>query len=257
MRQFILLGCLAALSSCNSTSFLTITPVQVNGSGRNGHPTSLSYHPDSVEVQLGFVGYEPTGLIFEVEIGNDSSRPVLVSPEAFFYAPLDTALVTTASELRPRVAALDPELRLKQLAVRLDQEAAKAEKVSWFEILATVSNVAEDIASIKKKETDDQVAERQERHRSTDDFFDAQRELHAQQADSLYSQHHQVKTAALRKTKLKPGEYVRGYVYFPRTDTARRLRVVVFFDERPVAFDFTQKSDPQFSNSTVATTPVR
>ncbi|MDF7812176.1 hypothetical protein [Hymenobacter sp. YC55] len=234
-----------------------MAPAQVNGPGRNGHPTSLSYHPDSVEVQVGFVRYEPTELVFEVEIGNDSSRPVLVSPETFFYAPVDTASATTTAALQPRVAAVDPELHLKQLAVRLKQEAAKAEKVSWFEILTTVSNVAEDISSIKKKETDEQVAEREERHQSTEAYFDEQREQHAQQADNLYSQHQTIQEVALRKTNIKPGEYVRGYVYFPRTDMARRLRVVVFFNERPVTFDFTQQSGLQYNSSTAATATAR
>lgn len=257
MRQFILLGCLAGLTNCGSTSFLTMAPALVNGPGINGHSTSLSYHPDSVEVQVGFVRYEPTELVFEVEIGNDSSRPILVAPETFFYAPLDTASATTTVALQPRVTAIDPELHLKQLATRLEKEAAKAEKVSWFEILSAAANVAEDISSIKKKETEEQVAERQERHDNTEAFFDEQREQHAQQADNLYSRQHTMQAVALRKTKVKPGEYVRGYVYFPRTDAARRLRVVVFFNERPVAFDFTQQSGSQHNTSAVATSLVK
>ncbi len=261
MRQGILLACLLGLSTCltgcASTSFLTMTPVQSNGPRVNGRPTSLSYHPDSVEVRLGFVCYEPTELVFEVEIGNDSRRALLITPETFFYAPVDTGAATTSSARLPRVAALDPEVRLKQLATRLSQEAAKAEKVSWLEILTSVTNVAENVASIKKKETEAQVAEREERHQSTEASFDYQREQHAQRADNLYSQHRNMQLVALRKTRLAPGEYVRGYVYFPRTDAARRLRVVVFFDERPVAFDFTQQLGNQHSDSTAAATHTR
>ncbi|HEX8427108.1 hypothetical protein [Hymenobacter sp.] len=236
---------------------MSITPALVNGPAMDGRPTSISYHPDSVEVQVSFVRYEPTELVFEVEIGNDSRRPVLVTPETFFYAPVDTASTTTAAALQPRVAALNPELRMKLLAARLEKEAAKAEKVSWFEILTSVSHVAEDISSIKKKETDEQVAEREERHQTDNAYFNNQREQHAQEADALYAQHHSRKSVALRRTELKPGEYVRGQVYFPRTDAARRLRVVVFFDAQPVPFDFKQQAGPYYSNATATAIPTR
>lgn len=232
-------------------------PAQANGPSVNGHPTSLSYHPDSVEVKLGFVRYEPATLVFEVEIGNDSSQPVWVTPETFFYAPVDTGAAVVPTTATARVTALDPELRLKQLAARLEEETTKSEKVSWLEILTMVSNVAEDVSSIKKKETEEQIAEREERHQSSSAYFDYQREQHAQQADTLYTQHLNMQTVGLRKTLLSPGKFVRGLVYFPRTDAARRLRVVVFFNERPVSFDFTQQVSSPTSKSTARVTSTQ
>jgi hypothetical protein len=50
-----------------------------------------------------------------------------------------------------------------------------------------------------------------------------------------------METTVPRKSIVGPGQYALGQIYFPRTDAARRLRVVVFYNERPVTFDFTQK----------------
>lgn len=248
------------LTGCGASTFLAMQPARPNGPSMNGHPATRRYHPDSVEVTLHFVRYEKKELVFEVEIGNDSRRPVEVLPETFYYLPNYLAADTLATAQLPdsaagavgaalaapalpltRIMALDPESRLQQLAARLDKQASKAESGSWFELLTDISHVAEEISSIKKKETDQQIAEREQRHADDDAYFADQREQHAQQADELYTQKQSMEQVVLRKTVLQPGEFVRGQVYFPRTDAARQLRVVVFFDARPVAFDFTQK----------------
>jgi hypothetical protein len=228
-------------------------PAQPNSSSTNGHPTITKYQiEDSVEVKLSFVRYDPTELVFEVEIGNDSKRPVLIEPTSFFYAPIDTtmALRPGAKPMLPRIAAIDPEARLKTLAANLETEAVKAEKVSWFEIATGVTQVAESVASVKKKETEAQVAERQERHESTNAYFANQRQQHAQNADNLYNQQQSAQAMMLRKAKLPSGEYVTGQVNFPRTDTARRLRFVLFYNERPVTFDFNQAPEKVTYNPT-------
>lgn len=247
MQHATLRAYLAALSlgftSCGASTFLAMRPTQPDSSGSSGYPTSTKYQTeDSVEVKLSFVRYDATELVFAVEIGNDSKRPVLIEPTSFFYAPIDTVaqLRPGAQPMLPRVAAINPETRLKTLATNLETEAAKAEKVSWLEIATTVTQVAESVSSINKKETDAQVAEREERHASTNTYFANQREQHAQQADNLYDQHQNAKSGMLRSAKLPSGEYVSGQVNFPRTDTARRLRFVLFYNERPVTFDFTQ-----------------
>lgn len=239
------------LTSCGATTFLAMWPAQPDGSSVNGHPTSTKYQiEDSVEVKLSFVRYDPTELVFEVEIGNDSKRPVLIEPTSFFYAPIDTAVALRpgAKLMLPRIAAIDPEARLKTLAANLETEAVKAEKVSWFEIATTVTQVAESVASIKKKETEAQVAERQERHESTNAYFANQREQHAQNADNLYNQQQGAQSMMLRRAKLPSGEYVTGQVNFPRTDTARQLRFVLFYNERPITFDFSQRLEKKDSN---------
>ncbi|GAB2794618.1 hypothetical protein HNQ93_003900 [Hymenobacter luteus] len=234
----------ASLTACTATSFLSLTPARPDGPWVNGHPTSLTQHPDSVQVRVGFIRYEPTALVFETEISNYSDRPIQVAPATFYYLmlPPDTVAEKQLAKgiFESRVPALDPEVQLQQLAAKLDKQAAKATNVSWFEILTTATHIAEDVASIKKKETAEQVAERDSRHQSDDAYFEEQREQHAQQADQLYSQQQSLKATVLRKTTLEPGQRAVGQVHFPRRDYAQRLRLVVFFDERPVQFDFTQ-----------------
>jgi len=88
MRQSILSACLAGLSlgltSCGASTFLALRPTQPDGSSVSGYPASTKYQPeDSVEVRLSFVRYDSKELVLEVEIGNDSKRPVLIEPRSF------------------------------------------------------------------------------------------------------------------------------------------------------------------------------
>lgn len=260
MRISTLLMASVLFSSCSSSTFLAMQPAKPNGSSINGYPTSRLYHPDSVEVKLGFVRYEKTELVFEVEIGNDARGPVEIEPETFYYvpdyAPTDTAATAQLSDsaaavvgvvgttpTRPltRVMALNPETTLQQLTARLNKEAAKAEGGSWLEILSSVANITEDIASIKKTETPEQIAERDQRHAASEAYFAEQRDTHAQQADELSGRKQHLESVILRKTVLQSNEYVVGQVHFPRTDAAHRLRIVLFLNARPVVFDFVQK----------------
>lgn len=229
------------LSACAPTYFLTMQPTQPNGPWVNGHPTSQVQHEDSVEVRLGFVRYELNELVFEAQVSNYSGAAVLVAPELFYYVPLlDTTTARPDLSAAVRTAAIDPEVRLRHVAQQLHTEAKQATKVSFFEVLSTVADVAESVSSIKKKETEAEIAERDERHASNAAFFDQQRAEHASTADQLLAQQEHLEQALLRKQTLAPGQQIRGQVRFPRHDEAHRFRVVAFFDERPVQFDFRQ-----------------
>lgn len=233
------------LTSCGASTFLSVAPASANGPWVNGHPTSVVSHPDSVYVRAGFIRADDKELVFEVAYLNYSDKPVRIAPETFYYMAVPDTLADSAAVpatyFEARRLAANPAVRLGQLQARLKEEDRKANNVSWFEILTMVANTAEDVSSIKKKETDQQIAEREDRHESTRATFDDQRLDHAEQADQLYSQTSALESVMLRRDTLNPGEGRKGQVFFPRLDAARKLRLVVFFDERPVQFVFTQQ----------------
>ena len=167
-------GLSGGLTGCGSSHSLIMQPVRSAGLSADGQPRGFGKYLDSVEVSVGSVRYEKTELVFQVEIINDSHRPVRVAPELFYCIPLDNsvAVASTVPALPTRVAASNPELRLRQLTSHLHREIDKAEKASWLEVLTDVSHVVEDVASIKKKETDQQIAERDQRHQNENAYDD-------------------------------------------------------------------------------------
>ncbi|MBC8084340.1 MAG: hypothetical protein H7Z21_14145 [Hymenobacter sp.] len=247
MRRIILVACAAGLSwglaGCAPSYLLAIQPAWPDTPGEKSQSAVFDKYIDSVEVAVGFVRYEKTELIFQVEVINDSHQAVVVAPETFYYIPLDTSAVvaSTTAALPIRVDALAPEQYLRKLTDQLNEQVAKSEKVGFLEILTTVTHVVEDVSSIKKQETDAQIAERDQRHQDENAAFDGLRETHAGQADQIYDQRQIVERFLLRRDTLRTGQRALGYVHFPRTDAANRLRLVIFFNERPIPFDFTQQ----------------
>lgn len=241
--------CGLLLAACSPSYFMITKPSQHSGLWPSGYARSKSQTADSVVVRLGFVRYEQQELVFEVDIRNESNRSVLVAPETFYYLPIATmpiVSVASAANFPPRVAAINPEPRLEQLAARLAEETNLATKVSLWELFTTVSNLAENTPSNKKKkETELQVQEREERHHQVSVYFNEQREFHAVQADKLFELKQKLEYRLLCTTTLEPGQRTRGYVYFPRTDAANLLRVVASLANHPVTFDFVQKADVQ------------
>lgn len=63
---------------------------------------------------------------------------------------------------------------------------------------------------------------------------------HAATAEALARRAAQLRDYALRRTSLRPGQQVRGYVYLPRFDPADGLRVLAPLGTGQAAFDFVQ-----------------
>lgn len=223
------------LTACAPTRVVSMQPA----GGGSGPARDLISHPDSVYVRFWFLRAEEQELVFQAEFSNAADHAVTVNPASFYYQPLADSL-TTARFVSGRRPARDPETFLTALAARRDQHAAKAEGVSWFEILTLAVNTAEDISSIKK-ETTAQEAEREARHQDDRTYFDSQRADHADEAQALDAVVATQATSLLRQATLQPGDQVKGLVYFPRLDVAPTLQFILFFDERPVQYCFTQK----------------
>jgi len=243
-QLFVAVACAALFTSCAPSYYLTLAPGQRADIADYGISVGLAEN-DSLEVRVGLASYDKKTVAFAIDIRNGSDRPVQVSPETFCYLPTlpYPAVASTSSTVArtARVMAIDPEQKLRDIAARQAAAEEKASKVSLFEVLTMVTNTAEDISSIKKKETREQEAERDQRHASDNAYFDSQRAQHAADADALYDQHVTQHQTLLRKHLLAPGEKLTGSVHFPRNDAASHLRVVVYLRERPYSFDFDQR----------------
>ncbi|QNE38737.1 hypothetical protein F1C16_03790 [Hymenobacter sp. NBH84] len=235
------------LSACGPSYFLTMKPTAADTIWYEGREMMLQ-EQDSMLVQMSFVRYEGRELVFEAVVENGSSQPILVAPEQFYYQPVVTQAATagTATNVPGRVAAIDPEQRMQQLETQLAYESKEATKVSFGELLTTLSHITENVASIKKEETEKEIDEREERQQSERDYYTNHRIDHSIAADQVRYTKEEVEQRLLRKNTLPPGQYIRGYVYFPRTDAADVIRVVVPVNEQqPATFDFTQDRTKQ------------
>ncbi|GAA3965534.1 hypothetical protein [Hymenobacter antarcticus] len=270
LRSLPLLALLGLATACAPTYQLGLKPAQSTNLFVEGREQAQAT-ADSVEVRLSFVCYEPTRVVFEAEYRNPTTHALVVDPAAFQYEPSRrpapaydfkghrpkplpgtevTAAVAAASQwlvlppLPPKpIAAFDPEPEITALHDRAESEAAKAARIDWFGIVLSAASLATDVASIGKRETQQQY---QSRASIRDAAFAynvvsaANKIEHAVAADVLQHRAAQLQEYALRKVTLAPGQQVRGYLYFPRYDAADALVVKAPVGSRVVPLEFAQ-----------------
>jgi hypothetical protein len=205
--------CLAAtgllLVACTPTAYLALKPDQGSGTWKDGHERSI-LRQDSLQVSLGFVRYEGSTLVFDFDIQNQSERAVLVAPEQFSYTPVATTL-HKGQEYMPyfpsAVKAINPEQKLDGL------------------VAAVVYNVRESQRPLVL---------------ASPEYGQLHRLEHSSAALQAQGQKQDVEARLLRKNTLLPGQGIRGYVYFPRTDKADVLRLSLPLRAQPLALSYSQ-----------------
>ena len=258
---------LALAAGCTPTYLLGVRPAAPGTLLASAGPPAEA-RADSVAVALRFAGYEPDWLVFEAEYHNDSRRVYTVDPADFTavllraadvlppgrrvrrgeLVPAAVAAATTHAPwpaLPPRpLPALNPEPDIQNLQARANREAAKASRTDWLGIALFAVALGADIAgSTRARETYGQAQSRVALHNiawTYNAISGGNRVRHAATAEALARRAAQLRDFALRRTSLRPGQQVRGYVYLPRFDPADGLRVLAPLGSGQAAFDFVQ-----------------
>ena len=271
-RPLCWLALLGLVTACAPTYQLALQPARATNLFAEGREQARAV-ADSVEVRLSFICYEPTRVVFEAEYRNPSHRALVVDPAAFSYeasrlpapAPVPgqkarrpkplpgaevSAAVAAASAwlplppLPPRpVAAFDPEPEITALRESADLAAAKAARIDWFGLALSLASVATDVASIGKRENQQQYESRAALRDAAVTYSvvsAAAKVQHAVAAEVMQQRAAQLQDYALRKVTLAPGQQVRGYLYFPRYDAADGLVVTAPVGRSAAPLEFVQ-----------------
>ncbi|GAA4013038.1 hypothetical protein GCM10022408_27390 [Hymenobacter fastidiosus] len=216
MNKAHLLALLAGLGlpACAPTLYLSMKPETGSKVWHDGHERATAAQ-DSVVVSVGFVRYEPTALIFDVEVRNQSTRPILVAPEQFTYSPVATTLHSYEKHLahfEGSIKAINPEQKLDGLTAAVAYNVSESQRAM---LLAPV------------------------------DYAQQHRIEYSAAVLQAQTQKKEVEAHLLRKNTLAPGQGIRGYVYFPRTDGADVLRLELPLRANPVVIPYKQLRSPQ------------
>ncbi len=151
LRALLLLsGAVSLLTSCAPPpqSSVRFTPVAVDSSFMDDGREFVTLQKDSVQLAAAFDRCDDQYLIFNVEIINQSSRPVTIDPVKFYYQLQDTSQqIQYANGWQVPVSyAFSPDQEVIRLEQEIKREEArlKAKRVFWtvFAVAATVATVA-------------------------------------------------------------------------------------------------------------------
>ena len=201
---------------------------------------------DSIISRAAFSHANREYLIFDLEIFNEQSRPILVSPE----------VMTLASETGAPRRAIDPEQMLLSLEVQESRREADAANAA---IAGGVILVGAAVAVAVSDANDDSDGDGWTN--DVDDFtavdvvteavlpaavialdFHQDRIL-SSPVSSLPATDEILfwQDVVLRRTTLRPGEHIRGLVAFPRFDEVRELILTVPIEREQFVYRFTQR----------------
>ena len=212
MRHALLLLLMFCCASCSPAPVLQLTALNPAPSWTRGRIEAVE-QTDSLEWRVVFEGTERDDLVFAVAAWNRSTRPRLVDPSAF-----SCTLVLTNGKV-PRglaspIPARDPERVLRDVSIRESSVLADQRSSESFDGLVALVELADDLANgATRTEEEQRRVDREHIDRAEQQDRD-QRERHdrlhelAQMRDAWTG-------AALRRTRLAPGDSVAGRVYLP------------------------------------------
>lgn len=208
------------LSSCATPQPVSrLTPMTKDYKWWYGSQLLSLNNEEGLSFELAFKRSSGQHLIFDFWVKNTSGKPVLISPEDFYYEALrsDTNRLNT-----PLQYAVNPEKELLDLQKREARAIADRSNAFLMEVTSTTLDIADDIIT-KDKSPEQKEQERQEREDRREDYTATQEEGEIR-LQSLDAQRHYWENNALRKTTLETGFELGGNVFFPREDQAIFLR---------------------------------
>ena len=163
---------------------------------------------------------------FDVEIVNQGTQTVLVTPESFKgYYLLKNKEATVSSPY----TAVDPELKLLVTDLALSRENSRYLQENGLKGVARIFDLVYDLATITQEKTEEELADEEQEDIDREEG-DIQDENHHNAVMTDFWEKRDVwENTALRKSTLPPGFSMEGKIFFPMRGNCLYLKIV--FDE--------------------------
>jgi hypothetical protein len=221
------------LYSCSPRTY------RVESLGRDGYYLDglyyLTQEQDSILVRLASA---PGGknLIFNVQVVNKSSSPLLVAPEQFRTLLSDTAESGEVSTLT--VHALDPEAEIASVERLIENENRSYRAFLGFAIVGDVASLIGSIATLNKEKSEEEQ-EKEKADEADKQARRAQREYeHHTRLLELEAAREAWTKGTLRKTTLQSFESVHGTLHVPFHSDYKNIVLLVPLRKGSAVFRF-------------------
>jgi len=191
---------------------------------------------NDITTSVAYINSENDLLVFDMEVINTSNEDILVTPEIFYY----NILVSKFEDDTLKVMAIDPEKRLMFINKALSrQNAAMSNQVISNVIMETTSLIG-DVTDPDDKTLQEQQLDLQQDMEREVKAFRAENRIR-NQLNVLKNQQNYWSSEVLRRTTLKPGDAVRGKIFFPAKRDIKKLQLVVKIEDHQFDLVFDQQ----------------
>jgi hypothetical protein len=226
------LAAAALLSSC-TTQYYQLHPVSGEVAQLEGRAVTKTV-ADSMEVVASFEREDMEYIALDVELKNRTSLPLNVDPSNFRMTLLDANRQPLA---QPGTVdfkqAADPDYEAGRMGYKVKQEEARLKRNKVLNTVLMVALVATDIASHTSSRRSNSewrsFVNTQNNLAGAYTLLQAKRIIdHASFANKMQRfqfEEYRWRELAMKRTEVKPGESVRGFVYLPKAKGATYLNI--------------------------------
>ncbi|MBK0404202.1 hypothetical protein I5M27_14495 [Adhaeribacter sp. BT258] len=238
MKRFLFFAFGLLLTSCVSPYNISkISPTEENTNWAWGREF-VHKTVDSVVVKIAYETNDRNNAIFNVEVENNSSRPVLVAPERFWS---NMSGANLPQSIVQQQKAVDPESYYLDLAKQKSRQEAEEMNTAISHVTLSLLETTSAVASIADKETPE---EREQRQQMRDESAH-NREIDLYRLEnkriSLNDRKRFLDQTILRKSTLPPNSVIYGEVYFQRHDQATSYEINIPINDKLLKFHFKQQ----------------
>lgn len=250
-RLTISLFSLLLLSGC-APSVHQLRPVSGDVAQFDGRPVTKS-EQSGIVVVASFERLDMQYVALDIEVKNQTDRPIEVNPADFHYAALNENQDSLRNRINPVYglvySAADPQREARLVTVKQAQEEKRLRTARIINTVLLVAAVASDVASsTSARNTRDygRWVNNRVAHNNMYQMVAMKRAIdHGTFANRMQRYEYETyrwKELALRRTTVPPGESVRGLVYLPLYKDAHYLKLGFPVPENePVSILFRQE----------------
>ncbi|GAB3570244.1 hypothetical protein GCM10027578_26220 [Spirosoma luteolum] len=253
---FLALAFATLLTGCAPTVAPTYQLEPVSGAVTtiDGRPVTR-VDDRGVGVVASFEREDLSFVVFDVEVKNQTERPIDVDPADFRFAALGVdqdTLSDPADNNRPFIHEIaNPAYELGRVAFNRKLEEKRLKRARVFNTIALVAVIASDVATSNNSRTYGEYVTKRITHDVAYQAIAAKRVIDqgtfANRMQRYDYEEYRWNQLALKRNTLQPGESVRGMVYIPKVPTAHYLNLAYTLPEVatvPILFRQQQQQQP-------------
>jgi len=176
------------------------------------------------EVIIAFDGVAGNRITFNIEILNNDSASIIVSPDLFTGYYLNSKMEPIP--VNAKYNAIDPETEILEIDKTLSRENARYAGESGTKALFSLFDLAADIATIGEPKTEREIREEQQQDLERQIQDERNKNYHFNTENSLSYKKSKWESDALRKTTLPPDYSVSGKLVFPFKSYSHFMKVI-------------------------------
>jgi len=192
---------------------------------------------ENMEIAIAFERMIDENIIFDVEISNISNQTILISPENFYYLPVDS-IGTAGGHPKTKILAVDPEIKLQEIDLEISKKTAKYRSDTGTDAAISLLDLIADMSTMGKEKTREESEKENQEDMDREESKYIRDETYKSEIFNLNALRDEWELSTIRKTSLLPDTYMQGRLFFPYRTGIKYMKIYIPVNDDLLTFTF-------------------